>query len=143
VFAHPLRAGICSYCGFNLKNDGSKNPSGDDMPLDFGTAYNASTNKSEHADMKRASNHWHWLTVRTAATLAAMLAGVSFFFISNYRPRVSFIGNVMTGTIPYEPSCLNPFDVFDTLCGGTIPYRWILAVLVAFVSVVALKHRKT
>jgi len=90
-----------------------------------------------------------WPTVRTAVVIAVTLAVVSFFLISNYYPRLGVFGTIMTGEIRLQPSYDSPEfggfradDRFFGNCGAAIPYRWILAVLAAFVGIVGLKHRK-
>lgn len=69
---------------------------------------------------------WQWPSVRAAAIVASMLAVVSFFFMPDYWVGRSFIVNVMHG---------HSF--------GGVPYRLILALLAAFVGIVALKQSKT
>lgn len=73
--------------------------------------------------------------------LTAALAVIAFMFIERYEPRLDLVSNIMRAEFVLTPDCPAPgSDAHSILesynprynnCGWSIPYRWLLACLVA------------
>jgi hypothetical protein len=96
-----------------------------------------------------ATNWFRQLPLSTVLITAITIAVMCFFLIHNYLPRVGLIWNIMHGEIFLQPEC-PPYDLISpdgtaaappTGCGSTLPYRWILIAVAAFVALWAIIRR--
>jgi hypothetical protein len=76
-----------------------------------------------------------------ACIAATAVAIIGFLFTHGYHPQLGIVRQIMRGVILFTDACRYGEDQSDG-CGIGIPYRWLLALLVAFVAYVAVRSRK-
>jgi hypothetical protein len=93
----------------------------------------------------------NWLTIQKACLASMTIAVISFLLFIDYTPSFGLIGNVMRGDIRFQVPCslmttgdqsLPPGYTLIDPCWASLPYRWVLAGLFAFVSIVVVGDRR-